>query len=97
MLEDFCEYDVNNKGFLSAAHYSNGKNDIYLFANAGLKTVSCSVTVRNTSLKQYFLYDAVENKIYKKCRENIELELYPYNCVAVILGDVNDVEISCNK
>lgn len=97
MLEDFCEYDVNNKGFLSAAHYSNGKNDIYLFANEGLKTVSCSVTVRNTSLKQYFLYDAVENKIYKKCRENIELELYPYNCVAVILGDVNDVEISCNK
>ncbi len=96
-LENFCEYDVNDKDFLSAAHYSNGRNDIYLFANEGLKVISCGIRLRNKPIKEYFLYDAAENKMYKKCGENIELELYPYNCIAVITGEADGSAISFNK
>ena len=97
ILKDSCEYEAKNKEFLSAAHYSNGKNDIYLFANEGLKTFSGSIKLKHKNIKEYLLYDAVENKIYKKCGENIELELYPYNCAVVILGEADNAQICENK
>ncbi len=80
------------KKFLRSCHYTDGENDIYMFANENVaENADCVVTLNSVRSQKGICIDLLNDTYYKVALEDgkMPLQLAPNHSVLFLFGDVD--------